>query len=291
MVDSILHELNGKTALITGGARGIGARTARRFVEAGAQVVIADTQGDLAAWLVRDLGESRARAIHLDVTEKRSWALAIGEVESAFGPIDILVNHADLGIPTSLATVSEAEYRRVMDINQIGVFLGMQAALPSLKKSGGGSIMNTSSIHGIHADLGSFATTASKFAVRGMTKSAAIDLAPFGIRVNAVYPGRVKRVEPDLVDLREYGSMMSAPGLSADDGLIDDVAKLLTFLGSDASSSITGGEYVVDEGVILFNETKSDRETFSRNLELAQLRVEKPMRILKKTGTLSNRSS
>src|SRR6476661_1847768 len=182
--------LAGKVALISGGARGMGASHAREMVAHGAKVVcgdILDADGKLVA---KELGED-ARYVHLDVTRAEDWDAAVATAVAEFGGVDILVNNAGI---LNIGTVEDfemAEWHRILDINLTGVFLGIRAVVPAMKKAGHGSIINISSIEGMAGTIASHGYTATKFAVRGLTKSTALELGQFGIRVNSVHPGLV----------------------------------------------------------------------------------------------------
>ncbi|HZO09307.1 MAG TPA: SDR family oxidoreductase, partial [Myxococcota bacterium] len=189
---------------------------------------------------------------HLDVASEEGWTAAIAATTRAFGRLDVLVNNAGIVIPSPLRDLSLENWRRVIDVNQTGVFLGMRAAIPALEAAGGGSIVNVSSIDGlIGMDL-VFAYVASKFAVRGMTKTAALELAPLGIRVNSIHPGFVHtRMGNPAGDpaartlLDRYGKRRIPLGRPAEP---EEIANLALFLASDESSYCTGSEFVADGG-------------------------------------------
>ncbi|MGH3716918.1 MAG: glucose 1-dehydrogenase [Micromonosporaceae bacterium] len=242
--------LDGKVALITGAARGQGAAAARRYVAEGARVMIADILDEPGKELADELGEA-ARYRHLDVSSESDWADAMAELLEAYGRLDVLVNNAGILAFSALADTSLAEYERVIRINQFGTFLGIRTAVVPMTEAGGGSIVNISSVEGLAGMPHLVAYTSSKFAVRGMTKVAAIELAPKRIRVNSVHPGMIDTpmlptalggVEVDLekaarrVPLRRPGSA-------------EEIANLVVFLGSDESSYCTGAEFVADGGV------------------------------------------
>jgi len=246
-----MDRLEGKVALVTGAARGMGQAEARLFASEGARVVVADVLDDEGAALAREIGPS-ARFQHLDVTSEADWAAGVAAATRAFGRLDVLVNNAGIVIPSLLRDLSLADYRRVIDVNQTGVFLGMRAAIPALEAAGGGSIVNVSSIDGlIGMDL-VFAYVASKFAVRGMTKTAALELAPLGIRVNSLHPGFVHtRMGNPTGDpaartlLDRYGRRRIPLRRPAEP---EEIARLALFLASDESSYCTGSEFVADGG-------------------------------------------
>jgi 3alpha(or 20beta)-hydroxysteroid dehydrogenase len=240
--------LAGKVALITGGSRGMGAAEARLFVEHGAQVAIADVLDAEGEVLAKELGPS-ARYIHLDVTDEQSWAACVDDVVQSFGALDVLVNNAGIASLAPIVDTTTEEYLRVVGVNQLGVFLGIRTAIPAMTTAARASIVNISSIEGIAGSPATIAYSASKFAVRGMTKVAAIELAPLGIRVNSIHPGGVRtpmldpiggvnlaaRVEP-LIPMKR----LAAP---------EEIALLALFLASDESSYCTGSEFVADGGI------------------------------------------
>ncbi|MDB5673300.1 MAG: 3-oxoacyl-[acyl-carrier-protein] reductase [Sphingomonas bacterium] len=249
--DREMNRLEGKVALITGAARGMGESHARRFIAEGAKVVMTDRSEAQGRALAAELGE---RAIFLthDVTDAAQWETVVAKAERAVGPINILVNNAGiLGPVAQTAELKEADYLQVCAVNQHSVFLGMRAVLPSMVRSGGGSIVNISSIAGMAANYGfpSLAYVASKFAVRGMTKAAAIEYGRHNIRVNSVHPGFIQT--PMMVEAtnEEGGDALALIPLGriADP---DEVSQLVLFLASDESSYITGSEHLVDAGML-----------------------------------------
>ena len=245
-----MGKLTGKTAIVTGASRGMGASHARMFIEEGAKVVLTDLRADMGAALAADLGPN-AKFLEQDVTNAADWARVVAAAESFFGPVNILVNNAGiLGAMAKTADISEADYLQVCAINQHSVFLGMHAVIPSMLKGGKGSIVNISSIAGLVANYGfpSVAYVASKFAVRGMTKAAAIEYGPNNIRVNSVHPGFIQT--PMMVEAtnEEGGDALGQIPL----GRLaqpEEVSKLVLFLASDDSSYISGAEHVIDAGM------------------------------------------
>ena len=248
-----MGRLDGKVALISGGARGMGNAEARLFAREGARVVIGDVAAADGAALADDIGDA-ARFVNLDVTAYDQWESAVAETLTAFGRLDILVNNAGIVIPSPMRDLSLEDYQKVIDVNQTGVFLGMKAATPAMERSGAGSIINISSIDGmIGMDL-VFSYVASKFAVRGMTRVAALELAPIGIRVNSVHPGFVhtRLGNPDdIPEIREllddYSRRRVPLGRT---GEPEDIANLVLFLASDEAGYITGSEFVADGGIL-----------------------------------------
>ncbi len=247
-----MGKLDGKVALISGAARGQGEAEARLFVEEGGKVVLADVLDGEGAVVAKDIGDS-ACYVHLDVTSESDWAAAVELAKSKFGRLDILVNNAGILKFGPIAMTSLDDYRAVIEVNQIGVFLGMRAVIPTMVANPGGSIVNISSIDGLIGMGGGVAYVASKFAVRGMTKTAAIELGPVGIRVNSIHPGGV-----DTPMIRPEGSPLASMDLSAmmskqvPLGRIAqpiEVARLALFLASDDSSYCSGSEFVIDGGM------------------------------------------
>ncbi len=240
--------LQGKVALISGAARGQGAAAARRLVADGARVVVGDILDGEGKELVEELDGS-ARYVHLDVTDEGRWGQAVAAAEEAFGRLDVLVNNAGVLAFGKIAEQSTEEYRRIIEVNQVGVFAGMRAVIPAMRRAGGGSIVNISSVEGLGGTANCAAYTASKFAVRGMTKTAALELGKYGIRVNSVHPGGI-----DTAMLREQAGEEAldyiaslVPGLRRV-GQPEEVAATVAFLASDDSSYCTGSELAVDGG-------------------------------------------
>ena len=186
-----MGRLDGKVALITGGARGMGKSHVRHFVAEGARVVFGDVLDDRGLAVAAGLGEESCRYLHHDVTSEEDWAAAVTLVLDAFGRLDVLVNNAGILQFAPIADMALADFRRVLEVNAVGCWLGMKAVIDPMTKAGGGSIVNISSIEGFTGAEGLSAYSASKFAIRGMTKVAARELARFGIRVNSVHPGGV----------------------------------------------------------------------------------------------------
>ncbi len=239
--------LEGKVALISGSARGMGAATARLMVAEGARVVLGDILPEVKE-VAESLGDS-AVAVTLDVTDEQSWRDAVAAGEKAFGAIHVLVNNAGILLMDELGNTTSEIYRKVNDVNAFGCFLGMREVHPALKRAGGGSIVNLSSVEGLGGNRFLVAYTGSKFAVRGMTKAAAIELAADGIRVNSVHPGgidtpMVRHFVPDEKSLQWVGNQVPMKRT----GKAEEVAEAVTFLASDAASYITGAELAVDGG-------------------------------------------
>jgi 3alpha(or 20beta)-hydroxysteroid dehydrogenase len=240
--------LDGKRILITGAARGQGAVEARLFAAAGARVLLADVLADLGKAVAAEIGDS-AHFVHLNVTSPDEWRAVMQEAQEWAGGLDVLVNNAGIVRAAPLATMSLQDYRAVIDVNQVGCFLGMQAAIAPLSAAGGGSIVNVSSVAGMKGVAGVMGYCASKWAIRGMTKAAALELGVHGIRVNSVHPGTidtemVNGPEFAEVDRDAYFRDMPVPRI----GRSEDVANVVAFLASDASAYCTGGEFLVDGG-------------------------------------------
>lgn len=241
--------LAGKVALVSGAARGQGAAEARTLVERGARVVLGDVLDDKGQAVAAELGDA-ATYVHLDVTSSASWREAVAATE--FGGLTTLVNNAGIVRTGFIEDMAEDDFQAVLQVNQVGCFLGMQAAIPALKASGqGSSIVNISSTAGIEGVPGVVAYVATKFAIRGMTKVAAIELGHFGIRVNSVHPGTIdtpmiSSPEFDSVDKDAVFAVLPVPRI----GQPQEVAELVAFLASDAASYCTGAEYLVDGGAM-----------------------------------------
>lgn len=246
-----MGRLDGKVAIITGAARGMGESHARTFVEEGAKVVLTDINEEDGASLANELG-SNAMFVKHDVTNSESWKEVVEKATSAFGDITVLVNNAGvLGPIAETKDLDESEYLKVCAINQHSIFLGMKEVIPSMLKAGIGSIVNISSIAGIVANYGfpSIAYVASKSAVRGMTKGTAIEYGKNNIRVNSVHPGFINTP-----------MMVEATDESGGDALKDiplgrlaeakEVSNVVLFLASDESSYVTGTEQLVDAGML-----------------------------------------
>ncbi|MCM3588843.1 glucose 1-dehydrogenase [Mesobacillus maritimus] len=241
-----MKRLADKVAIITGGARGMGASHARLFVKEGAKVLIADILEQEGQALAAELGEN-AKFVKLDVTNKENWEQAVALTEKTFGPVNILVNNAGITMNKSIEDLTLEEYKRIVDINQVSVFLGMKAVIPSMKKAEGGSIVNISSMNGIVG--GAIGYTDTKFAVRGMTKAAALGLAHYGIRVNSVHPGVIETpmiVQEETKDaVKEFAKYIPNGRVAKP----EEVSNLVLYLASDESSYSTGSEFVVDGGM------------------------------------------
>jgi 3alpha(or 20beta)-hydroxysteroid dehydrogenase len=235
--------LAGKVAVVTGAARGLGAAYARALLHAGARVAITDMLEQEGRKLADELG-SNAMFLPHDVTRAARWTEVVQSTEQRFGTVSVLVNNAGVVHQEPLETVSEANYRRVIDVNQVGVFLGMQSVLASMRRAGKGSIINISSVAGLTCFPGIIGYVASKWAVRGMTKAAAVELGPLGIRVNSVHPGFVETAMNPIP--ADSPAVLSQP--LPRKALPEELGGLIVFLASDESSYCTGSEFVADGG-------------------------------------------
>jgi 3alpha(or 20beta)-hydroxysteroid dehydrogenase len=248
-----MGRLDGKVALITGGARGMGKSHVRHFVAEGAQVVFGDVLDDRGAAVAAGLGEQACRYTHHDVTSEEDWAAAVALTVETFGQLDVLVNNAGVLRFAPIADMTLADFRRVLEVNAVGCWLGMKAVIDPMTKAGGGSIVNISSIEGFTGAEGLSAYSASKFAVRGMTKVAARELARFGIRVNSVHPGGVlTRMIIDSADARDPdqgAAFLRAMPLGRFAEPVE-ISRLVAYLACDESSYSTGSEFVADGGLL-----------------------------------------
>ncbi|MFI6060155.1 SDR family oxidoreductase [Streptomyces sp. NPDC051286] len=241
-----LHRLNGKTIVITGGARGLGAETARRAVAGGARVVITDVLDDEGAATAAELG-TNARFLHHDVTSEKDWQRVAEFAVAEFGRIDGLVNNAGVSTGQPLETETVEHFRKVIDINLTAVFIGMKTVIPVMKENGGGSIVNISSAAGLMGLALTSGYGASKWGVRGLTKIGAVELGTAKVRVNSVHPGMVHTPMTASVGIRQgEGNYPNTPMGRV--GEPSEIAQAVTFLLSDAASYITGAELAVDGG-------------------------------------------
>jgi NAD(P)-dependent dehydrogenase (short-subunit alcohol dehydrogenase family) len=253
----MIRRLEGKVALITGGSRGIGAAAVRRFVVEGARVVVADLLDEEGRAFVHEL---RARDGHvgfmkMDVTSPLQWAEAIEGVEKTFGALHILVNNAGIARLEDVETEELEQWNKILAVDETGVWLGMKAAIPAMKRAGGGSIINVSSIYGAVGGNGtSIAYHAAKGAVRSMTKSAAIRYAREGIRVNSVHPGFVdtSMIEPFFAghddNARAFRNFVVERTPMGRVGQPEEIAGAIAFLASNDATYVTGSEIYVDGG-------------------------------------------
>src|SRR4051812_8615767 len=243
-----MDRLKGKIILISGGARGQGAAEARLCAAEGAKVVITDLLEAEGQQLARELGDAAVFVRH-DVTQEADWAAAIAAAQR-LGGLHGLVNNAGIYQPRTLMETDAALFERHMRVNQLGCFLGMKAVVPLMEQSGGGSIVNISSVAGLRGSPGAIAYSATKWALRGMTKAAAVDLAPRKVRVNSVHPGPI---DTDMLKVRtpEQNAERLTRVPMARMGTAEEVAKLVLFLLSDESGYVTGAEVAIDGGASL----------------------------------------
>ncbi|MFW2449195.1 MAG: glucose 1-dehydrogenase [Qipengyuania pacifica] len=246
-----MGRLSGKVAIITGASQGMGEQHVKEFVAEGAKVILTDLNQDAGSALAASLGADNAMFIRQDVAKESDWDKVVNEGEAKFGTINVLVNNAGIiGAVKSTGDLTEKEFQHVCDVNQLAVFLGMKAVIPSMKKAGIGSIVNVSSVAGMVAIYGApnCAYVASKFAVRGMTKQIAVEYGPHNIRCNSVHPGYIRTPMMAAATDKEGGEAVSMIPLGR---LADpaEVSKLAIFLASDESSFITGMEHVIDGGM------------------------------------------
>jgi 3alpha(or 20beta)-hydroxysteroid dehydrogenase len=241
--------LRGKVALITGAAGGIGACAARAMAAEGAAVLLTDADADGAERVAVELGETAASCGH-DVTSEEDWKAVTAWALQAHGRVDALVNNAGVFLAAPLAETSPEDFRRVLDVNATGVFLGMRALAPVMSEQRAGSIVNVSSVAGLMGSPLLSAYAASKWAVRGMTKVVAKELARFGVRVNSVHPGQIdtdmnasqREKTPELIDRLIAGIPLQRIGTP------QEVSHALVYLASDESLYVTGSELVIDGG-------------------------------------------
>ncbi|MCY4427749.1 MAG: glucose 1-dehydrogenase [Halieaceae bacterium] len=243
-----MGRLTGKVALVTGGARGMGEATVRLFVEHGAKVVFGDVLKEAGQALAGELGEA-AVFCPMDVSNAADWDTAVAMAKQ-LGPLQVLVNNAAILHMASLVETTPEDFRRVLEVNLLGAFMGIQAVIPHMKEAGGGSIINVSSIDGLHSSPGLSAYSSSKWAIRGLTKNAAIELGQYGIRVNSVHPGGIytamggkgSSTEEDMN--RTTYARFPIPRV----GQPHEVAYVSLFLATDEASYSTGSEFVADGG-------------------------------------------
>jgi 3alpha(or 20beta)-hydroxysteroid dehydrogenase len=243
--------LEGKVVLITGAAGGIGAAAARRMAREGARLVLSDADEQGARRVVEELGGERADALAHDVTSEEHWQAVVAHALDAHGRIDVLLNNAGVFLAAPLTDTSVADFRRVLDINVTGVFLGMRTVAPVMIERSAGSVINLSSVAGLMGSPFLMAYAASKWAVRGMSKVAAKELAQFGVRVNSLHPGQIdtdmntrqREQTPELIEKLIRGIPLRRIGTP------EEVADAIVYLASDESVYMTGSELVIDGGV------------------------------------------
>lgn len=241
-----MARLQNKVIIITGAAQGMGETHARVCIAEGAKVVLTDINHEKGAALAKELGD-HALFIKQDVTSEADWSEVIRQSEAKFGQINVLVNNAGITTHKSILETSLEDYRRILEINQVSVFLGMKAVIPLMKQAKQGSIINISSINGLVG--GAIGYTDSKFAVRGMTKAAALECAPHGIRVNSIHPGVIATpmiMQGDTKDAVEAFAKTIPMKRVAE---AQEVSNMVLFLASDDLSYSTGSEFIVDGGL------------------------------------------
>ena len=238
-----MGRLDNKVALITGGSSGIGAASARMLVAEGAKVLLGDVRDDDGKALADELGDA-ARYVHLDVTSPQEWADAVEHCVQEFGTLNVLFNNAGIANGAAINRFKLEKWQQIIDVNLTGPFLGIRAATDVMIAANGGSIINTSSIEGLRGTPWAHGYVASKWGLRGLTKSVAMELAPHGIRVNSLHPGLIRTpitegIPDDLIPIP-----LGRPGQPK------DVASFVLFLASDESAFATGSEFVMDGGTV-----------------------------------------
>ena len=253
-----MGRLDGKVALITGAARGTGAATARLFAREGARVVLGDVLDDPGREVAKSIGAA-AIYLHLDVRSEADWRAAVADTVQRCGRLDVLVNNAAILLIRALADTSREDVLRLVEVNQLGPYLGMRAAIEPMRAVGGGSIVNVSSSDGVKGMNGVSAYASTKWALRGITKSAAMELGRHRIRVNCVCPesGNMEMslpflppgIDPEAAQRATADRVLRAPSGYRMADRIDDVARMILFLASDESRTTTGADFVVDGGL------------------------------------------
>ncbi len=244
--------LDGRVAIVTGSAGGQGAAEARLLAAQGAKVLVADVDDEAGNVVAAAIGPV-ARYHHLDVRSEADWRAALAAAQDAFGPVNALVNNAGIsGPPKSILKTSVDDYRAIIEVNQIGAYTGIHVVAPAIVAAGGGSIVNISSVNGFVGAWGVSGYVSSKFALRGLTKVAALELARKHVRVNSIHPGPIDT--PMLLGgMPPGGDPIAAMGAAVPlgrVGSVDEVAHMVAFLLSDESSYCTGAEFIIDGGYL-----------------------------------------
>lgn len=241
------RRLDGKVAIITGAARGQGEAEARLLAAHGAKVILTDILTEQGQAVAAQIGDS-ARFVAHDVASEAGWAHVVDTAVSTFGSVNVLVNNAAISRPLKLEDTDLATYQHIIGVNQLGVFLGMRAVLEPMKRAGGGSIINVASVAGLQGTSTLFAYTASKWAVRGMSKSAALELARYNIRVNVINPGVIDTpINYDNPEKMNQVLVQTTPMRRM--GKPSEIAEAVLFIASDASSFATGADFTIDGGM------------------------------------------
>ncbi|WP_367108761.1 glucose 1-dehydrogenase [uncultured Psychrobacter sp.] len=241
-----MARLQDKVIIITGAAQGMGETHARLCIKEGAKVVLTDINSEKGDALAKELGDN-ALFVKQDVTSEQDWDKVVKQTKDKFGQIDVLVNNAGITTHKSILDTSVEDYRKILEINQVSVFLGMKAVIPTMKAAKQGSIINVSSINGLVG--GAIGYTDSKFAVRGMTKAAALECAPHGIRVNSIHPGVIATPMITQGDTKDAVDAFAKTIPMKRVAEAKEVSGMVLFLASDDSSYSTGSEFVVDGGL------------------------------------------
>jgi len=245
-----MKRFDNRAVIVTGGARGMGASHARGFVAEGANVVIADVLEQEGQTLADELGD-QAIFSRLDVTNEKDWAATVAAAEDAFGPVSVLVNNAGIVRFGPIAETEPTAWRQVIDINLTGTYLGIRAVAPSMRKAGGGAIVNTSAAAGMIGQFGLASYVSSKWGLRGLTKTAALELARDNIRVNSIHPGPVRTPMvggPDAADAAAaHLRGLAIPRMAEP----EEITRLVLFVASEEASFSTGSEFIADGGDLL----------------------------------------
>ena len=256
-----MKRFDNRTVIVTGGARGMGASHARGFVAEGANVVIADVLEQEGRTLADELGD-HAIFSRLDVTSDRDWAATVAAAENTFGPVSVLVNNAGILRYEPIAETEPAAWRQVIDINLTGTYLGIRAVVPSMRKAGGGAIVNICSTGAMKSEFGVGSYVASKWGVRGMTKTAALELGRDNIRVNSIIPGAIRTPMTAGPAVTAYAAAAGPDATAVVESLIrdlavprlgepEDITRMVLFVASDEASFSTGSEFIADGGYLL----------------------------------------